>query len=68
MLFGDEHRSLVEMERLARDHIGCRVAHGSRYYHAEGHHQQSFNMLPAQVMPGLCLHAPCYMLTCTLFR
>ncbi|CAL8463226.1 g2760 [Coccomyxa elongata] len=48
LLFGDEHRSLVEMERLAKEHIGCRVAHGSRYYRAEGHHQQSFNMLPAQ--------------------
>ncbi|EIE21321.1 hypothetical protein COCSUDRAFT_56544 [Coccomyxa subellipsoidea C-169] len=48
LLFGDEHKALVEMERLVREHIGCRVAHGSRYYRAEGHHQQSFNTQPIQ--------------------
>ncbi len=49
LLFGDEHKALVEMERLVREHIGCRVAHGSKYYRAEGHHQQSFNTQPIQV-------------------
>lgn len=62
LLFGDEHKSLVEMEQLVREHIGCRVAYGSRYYRADGHHQQSFNEQPIQVnalhVPSCALQVP----------
>jgi hypothetical protein len=49
LLLGDETKALLETERLVREHIGCRVVHGSKYYRSEGHLQAAFNEQPIQV-------------------
>ncbi len=65
MLIGDDQNAIAEMEKLVYQNIGCTVAHPSKYYRPQGHHQATFNSLPLQVcgcpsqslLQALCLFA-----------